>query len=201
MILKIFAVLMTVTLCLGAVPALISQTGQDQPDTKRTSAKASTRDTDDLLTQEDALVKACAHAELDPDNITILQAQLDWDDHVPEWELEFYSDSWEYDYTIHAETGKILEWDREYEPRKSTEAPTAVTEVPVQRLTKDAAQNIALEHAGLTEDQVTRLRTQYDREDGVPVYEVTFIYERWEYEYQIHAETGRILDWEKDYDD
>ena len=186
MLTKLFAVLMTAALCLGAVPILTLQAKQD---------------TENLLTEEEALASACSHAEVNPDSITILEAHLDQDDRTPEWELEFYSDSWEYDYTIHAETGKILEWDREYAPRKATDTPTGATEAPTQKLTKEAAQTIALEHAGLTKDQVTRLRTQYDREDGVVVYEVTFYDQRWEYEYKIHAETGRILDWEKDYDD
>ena len=67
-----------------------------------------------------------------------------------------------------------------------------------QYITTEEAQVIALAHAGLTADQVTGLRASFDRDDGVPEYEVEFRQDRWEYEYEIHAETGAILSWDKD---
>lgn len=65
-------------------------------------------------------------------------------------------------------------------------------------LTREEAQAIALEHAGLTADQVTRLRTEYEIDDGIPRYEVTFRQGRWEYDYEIHAKTGTILSYDRD---
>jgi len=35
------------------------------------------------------------------------------DDGIPEYSVEFRHDGWEYDYEIHAQTGKILDWDKE----------------------------------------------------------------------------------------
>ena len=90
-----------------------------------------------------------------------------------------------------------------------TPEPTAPAEtqplpdVPqaAEGLTAENAQAIALEHAGLTADQVTHLRAEFDRDDGIPEYDVEFRQDRWEYEYEIHAETGAILSAEKDWDD
>lgn len=65
-------------------------------------------------------------------------------------------------------------------------------------LTKEEAQAIALEHAGFTEDQVTWLRTEYEIDDGVPQYEVQFHQGRWEYDYEINADTGAILSYDRD---
>lgn len=65
-------------------------------------------------------------------------------------------------------------------------------------ITAEEAQNIALEHAGFSADQVTGLRAEYDLDDGVPVYEVDFRQDRWEYEYEIHAETGEIRSYDRD---
>lgn len=65
-------------------------------------------------------------------------------------------------------------------------------------MTAEEAQAIALAHAGLDAERVRRLRAEYDVERGVPVYEVEFEEGRWEYEYEIHAETGEILSVEKD---
>ncbi len=65
-------------------------------------------------------------------------------------------------------------------------------------LTKEQAQAIALEYAGVSADDVTWLRVEYDADDGVPEYDVQFRYGRWEYEYEIHAETGALLSFDKD---
>ena len=72
--------------------------------------------------------------------------------------------------------------------------PASVTAV----LTKEDAEIIALEHAGFTADQVVGLRTKYDIDDGIAVYEIDFHVGQSEYDYTIHAETGEILEWEID---
>lgn len=65
-------------------------------------------------------------------------------------------------------------------------------------LTLEEAQNIALKHAGFAADQVTALHTEYEIDHGVPQYDVEFHYGAWEYDYEIHAETGEILSYSKD---
>lgn len=67
-----------------------------------------------------------------------------------------------------------------------------------ERISEEKAQEIALKHAGLKADQVTGLRVSYDVDDGVPEYEVEFRYDGWEYEYEIHAETGEIRSYDRD---
>ena len=62
----------------------------------------------------------------------------------------------------------------------------------------DEAQKTALDHAGYTAEQVTGLHTDYEVDDGIPRYEVKFYYERMEYEYEIHAETGKIISFDMD---
>lgn len=66
------------------------------------------------------------------------------------------------------------------------------------RLTPEQAQEIALNQAGFTADQVSYLRTEFEHDDRIPKYDVSFREGQWEYEYEIHAETGEILSWEKD---
>ena len=67
-------------------------------------------------------------------------------------------------------------------------------------LTETEAQEIALTHAGFTADQVTNLHVHFDVDDGVPEYEVGFFQNGWEYDYTIHADTGDILEYDKDND-
>jgi len=80
----------------------------------------------------------------------------------------------------------------------STEPPSPpVTEAPAP-LTAEEAKAIALEHAGFTSDQVSRLRAEFDWDDGVPTWDVEFREGYWEYDYEIHAETGKIRSFDKD---
>lgn len=59
-------------------------------------------------------------------------------------------------------------------------------------LTVEEAQGIAPKHAGFTADQVTALHTEYEIEHGIPQYDVEFNHGNWEYDYEIHADTGEI---------
>lgn len=84
------------------------------------------------------------------------------------------------------------------QPPATTVAPPATTSGGSAALTKEEAEAIALEHAGFAADQVSYLHTEYEIDDGRPQYEVSFHQDRWEYDYEIDAETGRILSFEKD---
>lgn len=66
------------------------------------------------------------------------------------------------------------------------------------RLTKAEAEAIALKHAGFTAEQVKGLKSELDIDPGIAHYEVEFRVGQWEYDYDIHAETGAVLSFEKD---
>lgn len=60
------------------------------------------------------------------------------------------------------------------------------------------AKSIALQHAGLTESQISSLRCKLDYDHGRAEYEVEFHANYLEYEYTIDATTGAILKYEQD---
>ena len=70
--------------------------------------------------------------------------------------------------------------------------------VPAVALSKEDAEAIALEYANFTADQVSYLWTEFEIDDRIPQYDVQFHEGRWEYEFEIHAETGAILSFDKD---
>ena len=74
----------------------------------------------------------------------------------------------------------------------------AVTE-PAGKLTREQAEKIALDYLGFTADQVIRLHSEYEMDDGIPQFDVEFHQGDWEYEFEIHAENGRILSYDKDH--
>ena len=69
----------------------------------------------------------------------------------------------------------------------------------VSRLISDElAYSTALEHAELTEDQVTEHSCELESEGGKYVYDVEFSTSTHSYEYEIDAEDGRILSFDKE---
>lgn len=58
---------------------------------------------------------------------------------------------------------------------------------------KKRAEDTALARAGVSRAQVTELETEFDCEGGVIIYEVEFTAGGVEYEYEIDAETGKII--------
>ncbi len=68
-------------------------------------------------------------------------------------------------------------------------------------ISKDDALAAALKHAGLTRDQIDFLKKiELDYEHGRKVYEIKFYQGRMEYDFDVDAESGRILKFEKDWD-
>ena len=63
------------------------------------------------LTQTEAEEIALLQAGFKADQVTGLHTEFDVDDGIPEYEVEFFQDGWEYDYTIHADTGEVLSYD------------------------------------------------------------------------------------------
>ncbi len=62
------------------------------------------------------------------------------------------------------------------------------------------ASSVALSHAGLKKSQVREFECELDNERGVKVYEVSFDYGRYDYDYEIDAVSGKILRSEKERD-
>lgn len=59
---------------------------------------------------------------------------------------------------------------------------------------EDRARQIAFEHAGVRQEEVTRLEIEMDYEDGRLIYELEFYLGSREFEYEIDAKDGRILE-------
>ena len=111
--------------------------------------------------------------------------------------------------TNDAASPALSQQDTQAETEVVTESPTqAPTEAPAKSQTKEEekisekkAKEVALEHAGLKEADVTALFVELDYDDGILRYEVDFHHGGYEYDYDIDAKTGKVLSHDKDYDD
>ena len=62
---------------------------------------------------EAALAAALSHAGVSQDQVYDLEVQRDRDDGRLEYEIEFKTGGWEYEYTINAADGTILDYERD----------------------------------------------------------------------------------------
>ena len=83
-------------------------------------------------------------------------------------------------------------------PPETAPAPTVPAAEP-EKLTREQALQIALDYLGFRADQITRLRTEFEIDDGIPQYDIEFHQGDWEYEFEIHGENGKILSFDKDH--
>ena len=135
---------------------------------------------------------ALDHAGLTYSDVSFVRVELDWDDGRPQYEVEFYSGSKEYDYEIDAATGKILDVDFDIE-NFTIPSGSAGDYIGEAR-----AREIALDHAGVSSSAATFVHVELDWDDGRPEYEVEFYAGNKEYDYDIDALTGEIRSYDFD---
>lgn len=138
---------------------------------------------------------ALNHAGLKESDVIFVTAKAGYDDGRKEYDVEFYRNGLEYDYEIDAKTGRITDYDKDFEGK----IPVVKEETKASEITADEAKAIALKHAGLS--SATWVKAEKDRDDGRVKFEIEFRDGRMEYDYEIDAETGNILKAEKEYDD
>lgn len=84
---------------------------------------------------------------------------------------------------------------------QTTVSAPAATEQQSSNIGDDAAKRIALDDAGVAEQDTTRLKVELDTDDGVTKYEVDFNVGQTEYDYDIDPVTGAILERSAEIDD
>ncbi|MDE5577958.1 MAG: PepSY domain-containing protein, partial [Oscillospiraceae bacterium] len=63
------------------------------------------------ITLDEAKDIALKHSGFTSNQVNFTKAQLDYDDGIAEYEIEFRVNGYEYEYKINAETGKIIEYE------------------------------------------------------------------------------------------
>ena len=151
---------------------------------------------DQYIGEEAAKEAALAHANISADSVSYINAWLSYDDGRPEhYEVEFAVGSARYEYEIDMYSGNVLKYESENTGRHNSNQHHTSSSADIGA---EAAKEAALSHAGLTAEQVSKLKAKYDYDDGYALYEVEFECNGYEYEYEIDAATGAILKYEID---
>lgn len=149
------------------------------------SQPASAKDIGEAAAKQIAL----EHAGVAEADASYLWVSRDYDDGRLEYEVEFFSGSKEYDYDIDAADGSILSFDSETEFAGKKTAGS-------EGISLEQAKKIALAKVPGADD--SHIRIEKDRDDGQLLYEGKIVYSGVEYEFEISAADGSVLDWEID---
>lgn len=145
------------------------------------------------ISKEEARRIALEDAKLSKSDVKFTKAELDLDDGVAHYEVDFYADGVEYDYDVDAISGAILKSESEGEKQSSSESK--------KEISRKKAKSLALKHAGINEKDAFAISVEKDRDDGRVLYEIEFKAGGYEYSCNVDAYSGKISDFEKEFDD
>lgn len=160
-----------------------------------------------------------------------INTEFEFDDGHFVYEVSFYANNAEYEYLIKASDGTILEKEPYFTAPQNTTAatnteitPTSETAqtseaaAPMETASSDMgavnpnagssniidveeAKTIALNHAGFSASEVTFIKTELDNDEFRVTYDIDFRNGFTEYEYEINAETGKIIKYDVEFAD
>ena len=145
--------------------------------------------------KEAALQTALADAGVNEADASRIRVTMDRDDGMLVYEVRFDAAEAEYDYEIDAQSGRIISTDVERwdDDDRDDRNRTANANVAVSR--DEAVKTVLGKVSGAAEQDV---RIELDCDDGRYKYEGDIIYNGIEYDFEIDADSGRILEWEED---
>ncbi len=143
-----------------------------------------------IISEDKAKKIALDDAGVKENDVTGIRVKLEMDDGRQEYEVDFYAGTKEYDYKIAAADGAILEkdYDIEYDFEGKNNDKSSET---FSR--EDAIALVLSKVNGATESDV---RIHLDTDDGREIYEGSVIYKAMEYDFEIDAQTGSVIEWE-----
>lgn len=137
---------------------------------------------------------ALKHAGLKASDVEFKEAKLDKDDRIAHYDIKFVSNGIEYEYEINAQSGKVGEFSKERYFEEKTKAPVDKSAF----ISEDEAKSIAFKRAGVNASDVSRIKCVLDTDDMFAHYEIEFISGVYEYEFDINAKTGKIIESDKE---
>ena len=138
------------------------------------------------LSRSQIISKALKNANTTQSKVYALEAE--YDDGVYEVEFIKRSNGAEYSFE-YSRSGKLLEKSVDY-----NRAPV----YGEKKLTKAQARAKVASFGGFKSSTVSNGSVRLDYDDGQPIYEVCFSTSTYYYEYDVHARTGKVLEYSKE---
>ena len=171
---------------------LITESGKLHLENVQSNGSASEKK---FIGKEAAQQAALTHAQLTEADVTRLTAELDTENGIMVYEVDFHTAEFEYEYDINATTGAVIRSEKEaHFDHKQPAPPTTSPEVTL--ISRQDAINAALTHAGLA--QTNAVECELDKENGAYYYEIEIYTDSAEYDYLINATNGSVIRHEKE---
>ena len=174
------------------------------PGTPRPTAQPTQQPGSEFLSEDEIRAIVFNHAGVNANDVREFEIELDDEDGIWVYEVDFKAGNIEYDYVVNAVTGAIIRVETEIDddPTAAPGTPRPTVQ-PTQQpgselLSEDEIRAIVFNHAGVNANDVREFEIELDDEDGIWVYEVEFESGRHEYSYEVNALTGEIIDYEID---
>lgn len=150
-------------------------------------------DSAQMISQEEARNIAFAHAGVSDKDVIDFEIELDSENGVTYYEIDFDTVDFEFEYDINAQTGVIIKSEKEA-VKENNGGTTNI-------ISFDEAKSIALNHAKVDASSLIDFDIDLESKNGITYYEIEFETVNCEYEYDINAETGEIIWFEWDNSD
>lgn len=144
------------------------------------------------ITESAAKNAALKDAGVSEKDATFIKIHRDYENGVEVFDMEFYVNGTKYSYDISTANGSIV--SKEVEKKKIHTPKKTVTPSRKKYIGKSKAKKIALKHAKVSAKKATFEYVKLDWDNGVRVYEVDFYTSTREYNYEINARTGKIVE-------
>ncbi len=158
--------------------------------------KVNNKNNNGYISVEAAKQKVLDDAGVKAEDAVFLKAYYDSDDIVPHYDVKFEANGYEYEYEVKASDGSVLEKDIDKE-RKPVNSASESNEY----ISADRAKSIAFDHASVKAADVKFSKAELDRDDLIVHYDVEFVAGGFEYEYEINAESGKVIAYDKEFND
>lgn len=161
--------------------------------------------------EDKAVEAALRDALLSKENASYIKVKFDQDNGVLVYDVEFSDSDYEYEYEINAITGAVEGKDKELAERNQVvpstsnpavskpSVPTTAAPSQPQKISEAKAKEIALNKAGVKADSIKNYTIKSNIDDGIEVYDISFVSKNVEYEIEINARNGKIRDFDREY--
>lgn len=189
---------------------LISESGKLHLENVASTGTASDKS---YIGEAKAKAAALAHAGVKEADLAFYRCEMDYENGVLVYELDFVAGLYDYDYEINAKTGAVVKSEKEREDDiPAANNSTGSTNQGNNTASTTAGKNTsyvgeakakaaALAHAGVKEAELDYFTCKLDRDDGAVLYDIEFSANGYEYDYEVNASTGKVVSYERDRDD
>lgn len=144
---------------------------------------------------------ALKHVGAKESDITQYECELDYENGVMVYEIDFSFNGYEYEYDINALTGEIVNSDKELDDIDDDNNNNDNNINSNKYIGKSKAKEVAISHAKVDADKIRDYECELDRKNGTVIYEISFEYDNYEYEYDINALNGAVVKYDKELND